>query len=206
MSRSPTALPESGPAGQGGPETPEPWLPFAAGLRAFVRRRVPAQEADDVTQEVLLRLHRGAGSLRDGERAEAWIYSIARRTIADFFRRRRPAEPLQEADDATGNADPELKGFGDFSGSHSPHEEVLSWLRPMVEELPSPYREALLATDFDGRTQRQLAQELGLSVSGVKSRVQRARKMLGEALQRCCEVELGGDGRVSDFRRKDCSC
>lgn len=76
----------------------------------------------------------------------------------------------------------------------------------MVEELPHPYRHALLSTDFGEQTQAQLAQELGISLSGAKSRVQRARKMLGEALRRCCEVEIGGDGRVSDFRRKDCRC
>lgn len=185
---------------------PETWLPFTAGLRAFVGRRIPSREVDDVVQEILLRLHRGASGLRDGERAEAWVYSVARRTIADFYRQRRTAEvPLDETS-LEGDAGPEPKGFGDFDGLHSPHEEVLTWLRPTAEELPSPYREALLATDFEGRTQRWLAQELGLSLSGAKSRVQRARKMLREALSRCCEVELGDDGRVSDFQRKDCSC
>lgn len=182
------------------------WEPFLDGLRAFVARRVPRQDSDDVTQEVLLRLHQGRSSLRQPARAEGWIYGIARRTIADFYRRRPALEATgSEAPEPPAEAT-EARGFATFAGDHGPHEEVLSWLRPMVDELPDLYREALLAADFEGKTQRQIAEELGMSLSGVKSRVQRARAMLGENLHRCCEVALGDDGRVVDFYRRSCDC
>ena len=188
------------------PEEGLAWEPFLGGLRAFVARRVPRQDSDDVTQEVLLRLYQGQSSLRQPTRAEAWIYGIARRTIADYYRRR----PALEAAGSDGHDLPAeatgTRGFATFAGDHDPHEEVLSWLRPMVDELPDLYREALLAADFEGKTQRQIAEELGMSLSGVKSRVQRARALLGENLHRCCEVALGDDGRVVDFHRRSCDC
>jgi len=187
----------------------ERWSPFITGLRAFVARRVPAQDVDDVCQEVMMRIHKGAHALREAGRAEAWIYGVARRAIADFYRARAARieneETTGDGAEAAGPEEPR-KGFGSFEGSHSVHEEVLSWLRPMAEGLPEGYREALLMADFEGRPQREVAGALGLSLSGAKSRIQRARGMLRRELQRCCDVQMGADGKVMDFRRRACDC
>lgn len=182
----------------------EPWMPFVEALRAFVARRVPSADAEDVAQDVLLRLHQGAAELRDASRAEAWVYGVARRAIADYYRRRRPPGSELEAEELADPNPVELRGFADFAGAHDVHEEVLSWLRPMAEDLPPMYRDPLILADFEGRTQRQVAEELGLSLSGAKSRVQRARAMLGDLLRRCCEIELGPEGRAVDFERRQC--
>jgi RNA polymerase sigma-70 factor, ECF subfamily len=201
---------ESHSTDEGHPESPAPeWERFLKGLRRFVARRVSADDAPDVVQNVLLRLHQGAAGLRDGSRAEAWLYAIARRTIADHYRSRGATLP------ATTGADlDELPGVGPLPSlarwrgqdSHSAHEEVLSWLRPIAEGLPDKYRRAILMADFEGRPQQEVADALGLSLSGAKSRVQRARAKLGEALERCCAVELGPDGRVVDFARRGGGC
>ena len=181
------------------------WHPFFDGLHAFVVRRVPTGEANDVLQDILLRLHRAASTLRDDQRAEAWVYGVARRTISDFYRKRGAAAgDVVSADD---EADPDAtppENLALFDGDHAVHEEVLSWLRPMAEELPETYRRALIMADFEGRTQQEVADALGLSLSGAKSRVQRARTMLGDAVRSCCEVEFGPDARASAFRRLGC--
>lgn len=189
---------------------PAPWRPFVEGLRAFIAGRVPTSDADDVFQDTLLQLHEAASSLRDADRAEAWVFSIARRAIADYYREeeRRPVTATAgAAEDVTEEpSDPQV---APYEGEHDVHEEVLSWLRPMAEELPEMYRRPLLMADFDGHTQQEVADALGLSLSGAKSRVQRARGKLGERLRRCCEVEFGPDGRAVAFRRRtdcpDCS-
>lgn len=96
-----------------------------------------------------------------------------------------------------------------YTGSHDVHEEVLSWLRPMIDELPLKYRKPLLMADIEGKTQQEVAAALGLSLSGAKSRVQRGRAMLGELLQRCCAIEFGDDARAVSFHRlnpKDDPC
>ena len=186
-----------------------PWRPFVDGLRRFIQGRVPESDAQDVLQDTLLRLHEASGSLRDADRAEAWVFSIARRTIADFYRARErgPEEqpvgraPAEATDDpfATDN----LSGY---DGEHDVHEEVLSWLRPMAEELPEKYRHPLVKADFEGRTHEEIADDLGLSRSGATSRIRRARAALRERLRHCCEIEFGPEGRAVAFRRRDTPC
>ena len=184
------------------------WASFVDGLRAFIAARVPSQDAEDVAQEAFLRIHESVASLDDPQRAKAWVYTVARRAVADFYRRRRPADAadsneLDSVPDATAAVAEKL---ATFDGDHSVHEEVLTWLRPIAESLPDGYREALLMADFEGLTQRHVAEALELSVPGAKSRVQRARKMLASELEKCCAVELGAEGRVEDFERKACDC
>lgn len=68
---------------------------FAGRLRAFIRRRVPdGATADDLTQETLLKVFRSRASLPDAQRLEAWLYRIARNTLIDYYRRRRPTAEL----------------------------------------------------------------------------------------------------------------
>ena len=184
----------------------DPWRPFRKGLSAFVVRRVPYQDAEDVVQDVLLRLHRSAATLRDTRRTEAWVYGVARRTIADYYRRRPPTEALPDEAEIRESEEPRPAVFASFPGNHSVHEEVLSWLRPMAEALPDRYRQALIMADFEGRPQKEVAKALGLSLSGAKSRVQRARALLGENLRRCCKISLGPEGTAVDFERQKCDC
>ncbi|PQJ35435.1 hypothetical protein BSZ35_13215 [Salinibacter sp. 10B] len=178
------------------------WRPFVDGLRSFIGRRVPTADAEDVLQDTLLRLHEGTDSLRNADRAEAWVFSIARRAIADYFRQeeRRPVDTSVNA--PTVETPPSSENLAPYDGDHDPHEEVLSWLRPMAEELPEMYRRPLLMADFEGYTQQAVADEIGLSLSGAKSRVQRARVKLRERLMRCCEIEFGPEGRAVAFRRR----
>jgi RNA polymerase sigma-70 factor (ECF subfamily) len=76
----------------------------------------------------------------------------------------------------------------------------------MIDRLPDPYRQALTLTELEGRTQRELADALGLSLSGAKSRVQRGREQLKELILACCHVEVDRRGGVVDYEpRRECS-
>lgn len=182
------------------------WRRFKDDLSGYLRRRLPTtQDADDVLQDVFHRIHRSSDRLAEVDSARGWLYTIARRAVADFYRTRErtathAAVPLDDEDfeDASAGV---AYGAGRYAGSQDVHEEVLSWLRPMIDELPEMYAVPLRMADVDGRSQQDVADELGLSLSGAKSRIQRARGLLGEALGRCCEVEFGSDGRASEFRR-----
>ena len=161
-----------------------------------------------------MRLHRNANSLRDTSKAAPWLYTIARRTIADYFRNKKNLPDHLQTNLGNGppNAVPPTEWvapepgssvvFDGYDGNHTVHEEVLTWLRPLAEELPKPYRDALLLADFRNMPQKQIAEQLGISLSATKSRIQRARVKLGEALQQCCLLELDSDGTVIDFKRR----
>jgi RNA polymerase sigma-70 factor (ECF subfamily) len=176
---------------------------FIEGVRRFVSARVPAADVDDVAQNVFVRAHEGVARLHDEVRTEAWILAIARKAIADYYRKRSRQLPSLPDDQTSGLHDATVpsENLSSYAGEHDVHEEVMSWLRPTADELPEPYRTALIKADFEGVPQRELARALGLSESGLKSRVQRARVMLADAIRQCCEVEFGSEGRAVAFHR-----
>jgi RNA polymerase sigma-70 factor (ECF subfamily) len=182
------------------------WQELESKLRPFVARRVPSRaDVDDVVQEVFLRMQRGLPDLRDEQRFGPWVYQVARSAIVDHQRalakhRVTDGDPLQDV-----AAD---------SPEHLEETESLlaGTLVAFVAMLPSPYREALTLTELEGLTQRQAADMLGISVSGMKSRVQRGRALLRKSLEDCCHIALDVRGRVvgceprPDGRLPECKC
>ena len=184
------------------PVTAEVWTRFRDGLHRFLRSRLPSEaDAEDVLQDVFVRIHEGAGRVEHPDRLQAWVFGIARRAVADFYRARE-RRPDTAPEEVVGEpvAEPEDANLTAYRGEHDVHDEVLSWLVPMTEALPEKYREAVRLADVEGLPLREVADRLGLSLSGAKSRVQRGRAMLGEVLRACCEVEFGPDGRAVEYR------
>lgn len=165
---------------------------FAETLRAFIRRRVrDDSSAEDLTQETLLKVYRSRESLRDGQRLEAWLYRIARTTIIDSYRRRRPTEELPAAL-AAEPAD-EIAQL---------RQAVMTATKRFLEELPEAYREPVRLAELEGMPLAKIALRTGLSLTAVKSRVQRGRAMLKKKLQDCCRFAFDPHGRVIDWERR----
>lgn len=185
--------------------TEDLWRTFRHQLLHYVQRRVPADvDADDVLQDIFIRLHEGLGELRDEERLRSWIFSIAHRAVADAYRR-RGRRPEMVSIDGEGHEhvdDKWLNGVLPEAPQGNAHEEVLSWLAPLVDQLPDAYAVAVRMADLEGHTQQAVADALGLSLSGAKSRIQRGRAMLGDLLQACCDIEFGPDGRALAYERR----
>ena len=167
-----------------------------ARLHAFLARRVESPEvADDLTQDVLLRLlQHTAGSI---EHPTAWLYRVARNVLIDHYRTRASQPRLTSADPATSATVLAEEPFAD--DPQAAQRELAGCLRSMVDQLAEPYRSAVTAVDLDGQTQTEVAQRLGLSVSGMKSRVQRGRRQLRQLLTECCRVHTSPTGGISDF-------
>jgi RNA polymerase sigma-70 factor (ECF subfamily) len=170
-------------------------------LCAFICGRIPDErDAEDILQEVLLRVHARMGTLRDENKLVSWLYQIARHAIADYYRRSRPN--LVELDEALPD---------EATDEDSPEEEnavarLAPSLRELVDALPERYREALLLTEYQGLTQKELSERLGLSFSGAKSRVQRARSKIKDMLMQCCHFELDRRGMIMDYYEHCCCC
>ena len=170
------------------------WDTLANRMRSFIRSRVRDHAAaEDILQDVFLKIHQKLPSLRASERVESWVWRIVRNAIADYFRRSRPTESLPDKVLLTEEAGPDLPNLSPC-------------IRQFVDELQPSYREALLLTEWQGLTQHQMGTRLGLSPSGAKSRVQRARNELKSLLLDCCRFELDRRGNILEMTPLDKKC
>jgi RNA polymerase sigma-70 factor, ECF subfamily len=184
------------------------WGELEARLRPFIARRVRSQaDVDDVVQDVFLRMHRSLASLQEEDRFGPWVYRIARSAIADH-RRVSARHPIESS-----AALEESEAAADVPGDDDGIEEIVAmYVAPFVALLPSPYREALTLTELEGLTQREAAAMMGVSLSAMKSRVQRGRRALREAFDECCKIAVDARGRIvsceprPDGRLPDCKC
>jgi RNA polymerase sigma-70 factor (ECF subfamily) len=147
-------------------------------------------------------MQRGLPALRDEERFTSWLFQIARSSVAEHMRARArhplPAEP--DEDDRP--AEPTDDDDRDAARS------LAACVSVFVARLPSPYREAVTLVELQGLTAREAAEMIGISVSGMKSRVQRGRAQLRQLFDECCEIALDVRGKVTDFtpRPRPCGC
>lgn len=181
------------------------WEELRSRLRAFVARRVGDQPSthDDLVQEILLRLHRGLPKLRAAERLDAFAYQIARNAIADHHRRGRREESVAPATLEQAEAVDVQRDEDEAEG----REQLARCLRPLIDRLDEDYRDALLLTDLGELSQVEAARRLGLSAPGMRSRVQRGRAQVHEALARCCQVDLDAAAQIDRVERVGpCAC
>jgi RNA polymerase sigma-70 factor (ECF subfamily) len=173
------------------------WNDFGARLKAFIRSRVEDEAAaDDLLQEVFLRIHTRMATLQDSDRLESWMYQIARHAVIDHYRSRKNLLGLSDA----------LPDPGELFPEPDAADQLAQSMRGMVDDLPEPYRQALVLTEYEGLSQQALADRLGISLSGAKSRVQRARQKIKDSLLTCCHFEFDRYGRVVDYWQHCCCC
>jgi RNA polymerase sigma-70 factor (ECF subfamily) len=176
------------------PSTDAIWTHLSSDLRRFIRRRVPDDHvADDLLQETFMRVHRNVGTLQETDRLAAWVYQIARNVINDHHRKATNStvaladvDPADDWDDHLSQL--RCRGAG--------------WLDEMIRSLPDGYRDAVQFSEIVGLSQQEVADRMGLSLSGAKSRIQRGRAMLKDMLEQCCHFEFDGRGNMMDYDPK----
>ena len=162
------------------------WQAYHERIRRFILARVKNDaDADDLVQEVFTKVHAGLDRVEDPAKLEAWVFQIARRAVIDHFRKRRLSELPGDLAEATPPG--------------TVTAELASCLPFMIEGLPAEDREALARVDLEGLPQQELADRLGMPLPSAKSRVQRARRRLKEALLACCSVETDRRGNPVDY-------
>lgn len=161
------------------------WNEFSSKLGQFIAARVtdPAT-AEDILQDVFVKIQRRLGELQDPAKLQGWLYQLARNAVIDHYRTRKETIEVPESLPA----EPPAYNVGD--------EELKAAFRRLIDVLPEPYREAVVLTELEGLSQKELARRLGISLSGAKSRAQRGREQLKQMLLERCEFEFDRLGRV----------
>ena len=174
---------------------------FLRPLQAYVRRRMSSSaDADDVVQTVLLRMVEAQQSPVRAS-VHAWMRTVARNAIVDFHRARiRALEEFEEDAQA-------------IQGTQADAPEIVACLAPLLAGLSPADRSLLERVDLHGESQADIARELSVSLSTVKSRTQRARERLKSALISRCEFERDGLGMPigpvrcrTESRSSSCDC
>jgi RNA polymerase sigma-70 factor (ECF subfamily) len=170
--------------------TEQIWEALSEKLRAFLRNRVSdAQVAEDLLQETFLRLHKKLDDIDDEQRLTAWVFQIARNLVIDHYR--------SKARKVTITLEEDIETPTDEGGNLN--ELVEGWLTAMIAQLPNTYRDAVELYELKGMPQQQIAETLGISLSGAKSRVQRGRDKLKALLFDCCSFERDRRGNIIGY-------
>ena len=167
---------------------------FYKQLLSFVMKRVNnTQDAEDIVQDVFLKAQLKSHQLKESGKLTAWMFTMTRNSIMDFYRQKK-----KMIDAALVH---EIEDYNDFNDC------ISGCIDELIVTLPEPYKEALALADLENLPQKELADKLGISYSGAKSRVQRARQMLKEKLETVYAVKTDGYGNVTACKNQDsCTC
>jgi len=174
------------------------WEEFKEPLKRFITVRVKNEyDAEDILQEIFYKIHKHISCLKEESKLRAWIFQIAHNAVADHYRCQKNQNSISVAPkDVTDEP----------AAIIDTNQDIILCLRSMIHYLPKKYRQAILLSEFEGLTQKELAEKLGLSLSGAKSRIQRARKELKGILLNCCQFEFDPLGNILDYRYKRKNC
>lgn len=169
------------------------WELLGEKLKSFLLKRVSdEQAAEDLLQETFVRIHKKLDEVDDTERITSWVYQIARNLMIDHYR--------YQAKEAISIAD----GLEADDGEQENINELVSgWLPNMISQLPQEYRQAVELYELQRVPQQEIADRLGISLSGAKSRVQRGRAKLKTLLFDCCSFERDSRGNLIDFTKNN---
>lgn len=171
------------------------WEEFHKQLFGFINKRVKDKDiAHDILQDVFVKIHLKLDTLTDEEKLTSWVYQITRHSILDHFKKQKIQTAIPES-------------LADIQEEKTFNTEMNKCLSPMIEQLPNDSKEAIMETELGKLSQKEYAEKLGISYSGAKSRVQRARKQLHSLFNECCRIESDKYGNVIEHECKtNCGC
>lgn len=174
------------------------WEESKTTLKNFIGDRVSNEEdTEDILQDVFLKLISNIDKLMDDQKVHAWIYRITRNAIIDYYRRNHKNFDLESfSEELPLVLDEDLTS----------NKEIAYCLKNMVNKLPEKYKQAIIITVFENHTQKEYSEMVGISVSGAKSRVQRARNILKEMVLGCCSLEFDSLGNIINYKKRSITC
>lgn len=172
----------------------EVWSIYEAKLKRFIIQHVSdSYEAEDILQDVGVRLQQHQSMINSIENVEGWLYHVTKNLIVDYYRKKNRYSLTDDMEALTAAETAESDNY---------NQETAVCLLVLVNNLSPTDRDAIMSSDYYGEKQRMLGQKWGLSYSGSKNRVQRARKKLRSKLLSCCEVKSDKAGNIIEFFHK----
>jgi RNA polymerase sigma-70 factor, ECF subfamily len=160
---------------------------FQPKIHRYLARMTGADEADDLTQEVFIKVSRGLKDFRGDSKLSSWIYRIATNTALDHLR--RPSRITAETSSIDTEREDEpvrLRGEVSFIDRQLIRKEMNACIRNVVKQLPQDYRTVIVLGELEEFRNNEIAEILQVSLETVKIRLHRARKQLKKELENLC--------------------
>jgi RNA polymerase sigma-70 factor (ECF subfamily) len=174
------------------------WSQLYTQLHRFVSARVrSASDANDLVQVILERAMSKAPEV-EVDNIAGWLFGIARNAVVDHYRAQ--ARAFQRAADALeASAVPPAE-------TDEERRSVIACMEPLLDTMNRADSQLLRWADMEGRPLQSIADELGISLTATKSRVQRARKAFVKTTRECCAITRDARGRVTSLTPRPHSC
>ncbi|MEQ6123019.1 sigma-70 family RNA polymerase sigma factor [Pseudotenacibaculum sp. MALMAid0570] len=173
--------------------TQEVWTQYSNDIKYFILSKVKdTAVADDIVQDTFLKIHTKLHTLKDLNKLKSWIFSIARNSVMDYFKK--------------SNQTFELANFESETEIEEDLHTEKDCLRGILKGLPKKYRDPIFLSDIKGLKQSEVAKQLKLPLPTAKSQIQRARKLIAQGFIDCCGFTINNEGHlVGEIQeKKDC--
>ena len=178
-------------------------------IHSYLCRLAGENEAEDLCQEVFVKVERNLASFRNEAQLSTWLYRIATNSFYDrlrspSFKQKSKEHPI-EIDENT------LEERGFTTQQQKPgidqqviRDEMNTCIRGYIDQLPETYRTVLLLSEEEGFKNREIAEILQVSLDNVKIRLHRAKAKLKVSLQSNCDFYLDESSDLSCDRKQQC--
>ena len=136
--------------------------------------------AEDVLQNTFLKIHEHLEQLKDPSKAKPWAFQITRNELANYYKGNGTTVTMNPSGDL----------------EEVPLTDDFCCFERFLEELPENYQKVVQLVYLEGKTNAEVATELGLSLANIKARVRRAKKILKRRFQECCHFKLNSTGKL----------
>ena len=173
------------------------WDDFSDQLKGFIFKKVKDEDAaNDILQDVFLKIMEHSDKVAQAQNIQQYIYGIARNSTIDFFRKQS-----------------NTSDYSDTTAIFTEEEDTTlnttiadCCVKPFIAQLPEKYRYALVRSELEHISQKELAKELDISYSGAKSRVQRGKEKLKALIMGCCNMPSDTYGNLQASTSNNCGC
>jgi RNA polymerase sigma-70 factor (ECF subfamily) len=173
------------------------WNEFHKELRGFILKRTQnVLITDDILQDVFVKILTNMAKIDHAENIRPYLYGIVKNTINDYFRKAHHSLGEESI--------PEILSSEDEKSLNEKVAECC--IRPFIMQLNPQDQEVLLKVEFENLSQKELAEQLGMSYSGLKSRLQRAKEKLKNQIVDCCAYKSDAFGNLLESNQKNCAC
>jgi RNA polymerase sigma-70 factor (ECF subfamily) len=171
---------------------------YSARIRNYLSRFVGKTDAEDLCQEIFMKVGANIGKFKGESSVKTWIYRIATNAVTDFFRSKAYRQSTRE----TPICEAELKVGEAACKTESSIDDALDekkmnrCIASFIRRLPDTYASVLILSEFGDLSGKEIAEIAGISPGTVKVRLSRARARLKKELESGCTISTAGDDRI----------